>query len=66
MAIGTVKSYSNQKGFGFIKQEDGPDVYVHPSAVNLGGTRYLYEGARVSFDIEQGKQGPTAKNVTVI
>ncbi len=66
MVKGIVKSYSNQKGFGFIKQEDGPDVYVHHSAVNLGGTRYLYEGARVSFDMEQGKQGPTAKNVTVI
>ena len=58
MANGTVKWFSDSKGFGFIEQEDGADVFVHHSAIN--------EGDRVSFDIEQGQKGPSAANVTVI
>ena len=66
MSNGTVKWFNNQKGFGFIEQEDGPDVFVHHSAINAVGFKSLDEGARVTFDIEQGQKGPAAANVTVI
>ena len=65
MANGTVKWFNDQKGFGFIEQEDGPDVFVHHSAINATGFESLSEGDRVSFDIEQGNKGPAAANVTV-
>ena len=65
-AEGTVKWFNDQKGYGFIGQEDGPDVFVHHSNINMPGFMFLQEGARVTFEIEQGKKGPTAVNVTVV
>ena len=65
MAKGTVKWFNNNKGFGFIEQEDGPDVFVHFSAIKTDGFKSLVEGDRVTFDIEQGQKGPSATNVSV-
>ena len=64
MANGTVKWFSDQKGYGFIEQEDGPDVFVHHSGIVGSGFKSLNEGDRVTFEIEQGQKGPAAVNVT--
>jgi CspA family cold shock protein len=66
MAEGVVKWFNDSKGFGFIEQEDGPDVFVHHSAIQSSGFRSLNEGDRVTFDIEQGQKGPAAANVNVV
>ena len=66
MANGTVKWFSEKKGYGFIEQQDGPDVFVHYSGINTTGFKTLKEGDRVTFDIEQGNKGPAAINVTVV
>ncbi len=65
MANGTVKWFNDKKGFGFIEQENGSDVFVHHSAINATGFKSLREGDKVSFEVEQGKKGPSAVNVTV-
>lgn len=67
MATGTVKWFSDQKGFGFITPDDsGKDVFVHHSEIQGGGFRTLAEGAKVSFDVEQGQKGPSATNVNAL
>ena len=63
MAEGIVKWFNDSKGFGFIEQEDGPDVFVHFSGIKSDGFKSLTEGERVTFDIEQGQKGPAAINV---
>ncbi len=63
MAQGTVKWFSDEKGYGFIEQEDGKDIFVHFSSLVMPGFKTLGEGDVVSFDIEDGDRGPIAKNV---
>jgi CspA family cold shock protein len=66
MANGIVKWFNDRKGYGFIEQEEGQDVFVHHSAINAEGFKSLKEGDRVTFDIEQGQKGPAAVNVSVV
>ncbi len=63
MANGIVKWFSDKKGFGFIEQEEGGDIFVHHTSIKMSGFRTLSEGDRVSFDIEESDRGPVAKNV---
>ena len=65
MANGTVKWFSKTKGYGFIEQEDGTDVFVHHTGINATGFKTLNEGDHVTFNVEQGKKGPSAVDVTV-
>ena len=66
MAEGTVKWFNDSKGFGFIEQDNGPDVFVHFSAIQSEGFKSLAEGDRVKFDIIQGDKGPQSANVIKI
>ena len=66
MATGTVKWFSNEKGYGFIAREDGPDVFVHYKAIDGQGYRTLEEGQRVEFDVVPGRKGEQAENVRVV
>ncbi|MGB8931050.1 MAG: cold shock domain-containing protein [Anaeromyxobacteraceae bacterium] len=63
MAIGTVKWFNDAKGYGFISQEGGEDVFVHHTAINMDGFRTLKEGEQVEFDVTQGPKGLQAANV---
>ena len=64
--VGTVKWFSGSKGYGFIARENGPDVFVHYSAIQSEGFRNLDEGQKVEFEVEQGNKGPQASNVTIL
>ena len=64
MAVGTVKWFNDAKGFGFIKQDDGPDVFVHYSQIAGDGFRTLEEGQEVEFEIKQGPKGLLAERVS--
>jgi CspA family cold shock protein len=63
VAEGTVKWFSEKKGYGFIEQDEGGDIFVHHSAIDMPGFKILYEGDRVSFEVGQGTKGPAAQNV---
>ena len=63
---GTVKWFNETKGFGFIEQENGPDVFVHFSAIQGDGFRTLAEGQKVRFIVSQGQKGPQAENIEVL
>ena len=64
MVEGTVKWFNDSKGFGFIEQDGGKDVFVHHTAIQASGFKSLQEGARVQFEIVNGAKGPAAENVT--
>lgn len=66
MATGTVKWFSEKKGYGFISQDEGEDIFVHHSGINMSGFKTLFEGDRVKFDIGEGRKGPAAINVEKI
>ncbi|MCP4368917.1 MAG: cold shock domain-containing protein [Deltaproteobacteria bacterium] len=63
MANGIVKWFSDKKGYGFIEKEEGGDIFVHHTSINMSGFKTLSEGDRVTFDVEDGDRGPAAKNV---
>lgn len=63
---GTVKWFNESKGFGFIEQQSGPDVFVHYSSISSSGFKTLAEGQKVEFTITQGQKGPQAENIVVV
>ena len=63
MAKGVVKWFNDKKGYGFIEHEDGRDLFVHFSSINMEGFKTLTEGDQVTFDVEENERGPVAKNV---
>lgn len=65
-STGTVKWFNESKGFGFIAQDSGPDVFAHFSAIQGSGFKTLLEGQKVEFTVTQGQKGPQAENITVI
>ena len=66
MPHGRVKWFSDEKGFGFIEQDDGQDVFVHYSSIEMDGFRSIAEGQEVEFDVEQSDRGPRAANVRLV
>jgi CspA family cold shock protein len=64
--VGTVKWFNGSKGYGFITRDNGPDVFVHYSAIQSEGFRNLDEGQKVEFEVEQGQKGPQATHVTIL
>jgi len=66
MAVGKVKWFNDAKGYGFIEQTDGPDVFVHFSAIQATGFKTLREGQQVEFEIVDGPKGPQAQSVTAV
>jgi len=66
VTTGTVKWFNEAKGFGFIEQESGPDVFAHFSAISGDGFKTLAEGQKVQFAVSQGQKGPQADNITAI
>ena len=66
LVTGKVKFFNESKGFGFIEQEQGPDVFVHFSAINGSGFKTLAEGQQVQFSVTAGEKGPQAENVTPV
>jgi CspA family cold shock protein len=66
MTKGTVKWFNESKGFGFLSQEDGDDVFVHYSSIQSSGFKKLDEGQSVEFEVQDGPKGPQAVNVTVV
>ncbi|MGB0466555.1 MAG: cold-shock protein [Pontibacterium sp.] len=66
MATGIVKWFNDEKGFGFIQQEQGPDVFVHHTAIKSEGFRSLQEGQKVEFTVAQGPKGPQAEDVIAL
>ena len=66
MAQGTVKWFNNTKGYGFISDSEGKDIFVHFSGISMDGFKTLEEGASVQYEITEGKKGPQAVNVSVI
>ena len=63
MANGIVKWFNDRKGYGFIQQENGEDIFVHYSSINMPGFKSLAEGEQVTFEVEESDRGPVAKNV---
>ncbi|MCJ8314670.1 MAG: cold-shock protein [Saccharospirillaceae bacterium] len=64
--VGTVKWFNEAKGFGFIEQENGPDVFAHFRAINGSGFKTLNEGQKVTFELTEGEKGPQAENIEIV